>query len=208
MDSSQDDSLQLNKVPLGISLVFYGLELTALAIILMVAVPVVLAGDLAFLIRLLFGLSILLVGANILSFVGKALCLTAPSNMPGKQAVHAAVVLDVLAIGIQLASQFTTLPNLVTKSSNLLAIAAFVCFLLFLRQLGRFLHDDELTTKSAGLLKLGIALVVSLLLFMVSAVVMPLAGILFGLVALIVGLLGLIRYARLLLDFKKKLTRR
>lgn len=208
MDDSKDDSLQLNKVPLGISLVFYGLELTALAIILMFAVPFVLGGNLALLIQLLFGLSILLVGASILSFVGKALCLTAPSDMQGKQAIYAAVVLDVLAIGIQLASQFTTVPQLVANSSNLLAIAAFVCFLLFLQQLGRFLHDDELTTKSAGLLKLGMALVVSLLLLVVSAVVMPPASSLFGLVALILGLLGLIRYARLLLGFKKKLTQR
>ena len=207
MDTSQYDSLRLNKVPLGISLVFYGLELTALAIILMIAVPFVLAGNLMLARQVIFGLSILLIGAGILSFVGKGLCLTAPSEMQGKQAIYLAVVLDVLAILIQVASPFTTVPKMVGNSSNLLAIAAFVCFLLFLQQLARFLHDDELTSKSAGLLKLGIALVVVLVLLFVSAVVMPLAGILFGLVALVLGLLGLVRYARLLLGFKKKLTR-
>jgi hypothetical protein len=206
MDSTQGKLLRLNKVPLGISLVFYGLELTALAIILMFAVPFVVAGNLALLIQVVFGLSILLVGASILSFVGKALCLTAPSDMQGKTAIYTAVVLDVLGIVIQLASQFTTVPKMVADSSNLLAIAAFVCFLLFLQQLGRYLHDDELTSKSAGLLKLGIALVVSLVLSLASAFVMPPAIIVFGFVALILGVLGLIRYARLLLGFKKKLS--
>jgi hypothetical protein len=206
MDSTQDKLLRLNKVPLGISLVFYGLELTALAIILMFAVPFVVAGNLALLIQVVFGLSILLVGVSILSFVGKALCLTAPSDMQGKTAIYTAVVLDVLGIVIQLASQFTTVPKMVADSSNLLAIAAFVCFLLFLQQLGRYLHDDELTSKSAGLLKLGIALVVSLVLSLASAFVMPPAIIVFGFVALILGVLGLIRYARLLLGFKKKLS--
>jgi hypothetical protein len=206
MDSTQDKLLRLNKVPLGISLVFYGLELTALAIILMFAVPFVVAGNLALLIQVVFGLSILLVGVSILSFVGKALCLTAPSDMQGKTAIYTAVVLDVLGIVIQLASQFTTVPKMVANSSNLLAIAAFVCFLLFLQQLGRYLHDDELTSKSAGLLKLGIALVVSLVLSLASAFVMPPAIIVFGFVALILGVLGLIRYARLLLGFKKKLS--
>jgi hypothetical protein len=206
MDSTQGKLLRLNKVPLGISLVFYGLELTALAIILMFAVPFVVAGNLALLIQVVFGLSILLVGVSILSFVGKALCLTAPSDMQGKTAIYTAVVLDVLGIVIQLASQFTTVPKMVADSSNLLAIAAFVCFLLFLQQLGRYLHDDELTSKSAGLLKLGIALVVSLVLSLASAFVMPPAIIVFGFVALILGVLGLIRYARLLLGFKKKLS--
>ena len=205
-DTSQSDVLRLNKVPLGISLVFFGLELTALALILIFIMPLVLGGNPALLASALLGLTILFLAAGILSFVGKALCLTAPSDMGGRQAIYLAVLFDALAMSVNVISKFVTLPKLVASSSSLLTIIAFTCFLLFLEDLGRFLHDGDLTRKSTGLLKLWIVLVVSSILTAVCAVAMPVAVLFLAIVLIVLGLLAVIRYARLLLDFKRKLA--
>ena len=208
-DSSENGLLRLSKVPLGISLMFYSLELAALAGIPIFVMPVVrLAYGVipSLLTPVMHGLPILLLVAGILGFVGKALCLTAPTEMRGRHAIYLAVILEVLATSVFVTSKFVTVPKLVAGSSSLLAIAALACFLLFLEELGRFLHDDDLASRSAELLKLGIVFVANVVLMLVCAVAIPVAAFVLGIGVIYFGLLGVIRYARLLLDFKRKLA--
>lgn len=206
MTTADQEPLPLRKVSQGISCVFYGLELSALAVLLGFVVPFAVAGDFALAMKLILGLGVLSIAAGLLGLYGKALCIASPSEMRGKEFIYAAVTLDVVAIVIQLASQFTSVPGIITGSTTVLWVAGLACFLLYLARLGRFVHDDELAARSAGLVKIGVSLAATLVLSCASAFTMPAAGILFGLVALILGVLGLMRYSRLLSDFLKRLA--
>lgn len=205
--SAQVESLQATQVPLGISLVYYSLALMLLAIIGVFLTPFVLSGNPMLAVRAIAGLGLLIIVASALSLVGTGLCLTAPNEMPGKEAIYFAVGLDAAAILINVASHFTTLPRLIVAMPNLLAIAGFVSFLAFLKHVGGFMRNNELTRQAEGALNLGIALVVVMVLSVISVFVMPLAGALLGLLGAILGLVGFLRYARLLHDLKQAFAR-
>ena len=206
MTTATLESRPLRRVSQGISSVFYGLQLSALAVLGGFVVPFALAGDFALAMKVILGLGILSIVAGLLGLYGKALCVASPSEMRGKEFIYAAVIMDVLAIVIQLASQFTSVPRIIAESTTLLWVAGLACFLFYLARLGRFVHDDELATRAAGLIKIGVAVAATLALSFASVFTMPAAGGLFVLVALILGVLGLIRYSRLLLDFRKRLA--
>lgn len=205
--SAQVESLLATQVPLGISLVYYSLALMLLAIIGIFLSPFLLSVNPMLAVRAIIGLGFLILVASVLSLVGTGLCLTAPNEMAGKGAIHLAVALNVAAILICVAGYFTTLPRLIVASPNLLSIAGFVCFLVFLMHVGSFIRNDELTSRAEGLLNLGIALVVVMVLMVGSVAVMPMAGALLGLLALILGTVGFLRYARLLHDLKQAFAR-
>ncbi|MCX7421320.1 MAG: hypothetical protein NT013_17500 [Planctomycetia bacterium] len=205
--SVQVKSLQATQVPLGISLVYYSLALMLLAIIGMFLSPFLLSGNPMLAVRAIIGLGFLILLASVLSLVGTGLCLTAPNEMAGKGAIHLAVALNVAAVLICVASQFTTLPRWIVASSNLPAIAGFVCFLVFLMHVGSFIRNDELTSRAEGLLNLGITLVAVMVLMAASASVMPMAGALLGLLTFILGAVGFLRYARLLHDLRQAFAR-
>lgn len=205
--SAEVESLQATQVPLGITLVYYSLALMLLAIIGIFLAPFALSGNPLLAVRAIVGLGFLILLASVLSLVGTGFCLTAPNEMPGKEAIYFAVALDAAAILINVASHFTTLPRLIVAIPNLLAIAGFVSFLVFLKHVGGFMRDNELTSQAEGALNLGIALVVVMVLSIVSVFEMPLAGALLGLLGLILGLVGFLRYARLLHDLKQAFTR-
>lgn len=205
--SAQVESLQATQVPLGISFVYYSLALMLLAIIGIFLSPFLLSGNPLLAVRAIVGLGLLIIVASVLSLVGTGLCLTAPNEMPGKEAIYFAVALDAAAILINVASHFTTLPRLIVAMPNLLAIAGFVSFLVFLKHVGGFMRNSELTSQAEGALNLGIALVVVMVLSVASIFVMPLAGALLGLLGAILGLVGFLRYARLLHDLKQAFAR-
>lgn len=205
--SAQVESLQATQVPLGISLVYYSLVLMLLAIIGIFLLPFLLSGNPLLAVRAIVGLGVLIIVASVLSLVGTGLCLTAPNEMPGKEAIYFSVALDAAAILINVASYFTTLPRLVVALPNLLGIAGFVSFLVFLWHVGGFIRNNELVSQAEGALHLGIALVVVMILSVISAFVMPMAGALLGLLGLILGLVGFLRYARLLHDLKQAFAR-
>ena len=205
--SAQVESLQATQVPLGISLVYYSLALMLLAIIGIFLSSFLLSGNPLLAVRAIVGLGFLILLASVLSLVGTGLCLTAPNEMPGKETIYFTIALDVAALLINVASHFTTLPRLIVALPNLLAITGFVCFLVFLKHVGGFLRNNELTSQAEGTLNLGIALVVVMVLSVVSIFVMPLAGALLGLLGAILGLVGFLRYARLLHDLNQAFAR-
>ncbi len=206
--SAQLESLRATQVPLGISLVYYSLALMLLAIIGIFGSPLfLLSVNPMLVVRAIIGFGFLILVASVLSLVGTGLCLTAPNKMAGKGAIHLAVALNVAAVLICVASQFTTLPRWIVASSNLPAIAGFVCFLVFLMHVGSFIRNDELTSRAEGLLNLGITLVAVMVLMAASASVMPMAGALLGLLTFILGAVGFLRYARLLHDLKQAFAR-
>lgn len=201
--SAQVASLQATQVPLGISLVYYSLALMLLAMIGIFVAPLALSGNPLLVVRAIVGLGVLIIVGSVLSLVGAGLCLTAPNEMPGKEAIYFAVAFDAAALLINVASHFTTLPRLIVALPNLLAITGFVCFLVFLKHVGGFMGNNAITSQAEGTLNLGIALVVVMVLSVVSVFVMPVAGALLGLLGAILGLVGFLRYARLLHDLKQ-----
>ena len=205
--SAQVESLQANQVPLGISLVYYSIALMLLAIIGMFLSPFLLSGNPPLVVRAIVGLGFLIIVGSVLSLVGTGLCLTAPNEMPGKEAIYFAVAFDAAALLINVASHFTTLPRLIVALPNLLAITGFVCFLVFLKHVGSYMGNNAIASQAEGALNLGIALVVVMVLSVVSVFVMPVAGALLGLLGAILGLVGFLRYARLLHDLKQAFAR-
>lgn len=205
--SAQVESLQATQVPLGISLVYYSLALMLLAIIGLFLSPFLLSGNPLLALRAIAGMGVLIIVASLLSLVGMGLCLTAPNEMPGKQAIYFTVALNAAGILINVASHFTTLPRLIAASPNLLAITGFVCFLMFLKEVAEFMDNSELFRQAVGALNLEIVLVVVMILSVLSVSVMPRAAMLFGLLMAIFGLVGFLRYARLLHDLKQAFAR-
>lgn len=97
---------------------------------------------------------------------GKLLCLRAPPQMSGKAYIVFAVLIDFFALVLCVTAQLKVLPPLLVATSPLLSVIAFVFFVLFLRQLGNFLGDSEITGLAAGILQMGVWIVLlSLLLF-------------------------------------------
>ena len=196
----------LGKVPLGVTLVFYGLELTALGILVSLFTPYVLAGNLALGTRVFQGAMVLLLVAGGVTFVGKLLCLTASSEVGGKPAVILAVLLTLIAVVTSAVWQVTPPPMNGDKVVNVLTTAAFVCFLLFLRKLALFLGDAELGRQASGVLIVGVAAVLSLTGFVAGVLFfLPIVAIGGAVAAAICGVLLLLRYSRLLLAFSRKL---
>lgn len=205
--SAQVALLKATQVPLGISLVYYSIALMLLAIIGIFLSPFLLSGNPLLVVRAIVGLGFLIMVASVLSLVGTGLGLTAPNEMPGKEAIYFAVAFDAAALLINVVSHFTTLPRLIVALPNLLAITGFVCFLVFLKHVGGFMGNNAITSQAEGTLNLGIALVVVMVLSVVSVFVIPVAGALLGLLGAILGLVGFLRYARLLHDLKQAFAR-
>lgn len=197
--------LSMPKVQLGISLVFWGLELTALAILVILVTPFVAARNLAILLAVMTGIPIMLVIAGLMSMVGKILCLAVPGEMEGKGVIYVCVAFDLISLLISLAEKVTTVPAILSQWVGFFPVIGFVLFLIFLRKLAEFIQNNDLAEKAGGLLKLGIALVVFVLLAFVSAFRFPIGIFVFGLIAVIAGLIGLVRYSRLLLAMKNVL---
>jgi hypothetical protein len=192
---------------LGISLVFYGLLLLVAALLLTILTPV-----LAFTIEspspflALFIVPILLIAASIVGLVGKILCLAAPDETGGKQIVYVAVILDVSAALINLVSFVVPIPKFLDSISTLLGLTAFILFLVFLRQLAVFLKDAVLAERAAGVLKLGVGIVVTLVVAILGMLFFP-PLVLISIVTVILGVIGFILYLMLLGGLKQRLAR-
>ena len=200
--------LRKTKVPLGMECVFFGFLFYILVILIVFAVSWVNRSDPRKVGPILYWLTLSGFAATIVTTVGKLMCLTAPPQMSGKGTVYAAVAIDILSSSITIASLVRTLPALLTSAVNLLSVAGFVCFILFLQQLGDFMGERDLRERGSGVLKMGIGIVVLWLLIIGLAMLalakaLPLfvAGLgisLLWLVLLVVGIIFVIRYAGLL----------
>ena len=203
--------LRKTNVPLGIRLVYIGFMLFLLAMFVASAIPWTFRNNprgLVSFLPVLLGLGYLILASTITTTVGKALCLTAPPQMSGKGVILVAVAIDLLAQAIAVVKMLMVLPPLLTSSINLLSVAGMVCFVLFLKHLGRFLKEPDIAERATGLLTLGICIVgmwlsIIVLSFLVVARVLPeivggLGVMLLAIALLIAGVIGIMRYVGLL----------
>lgn len=152
--------LRNTKVPLGIDLVYFGLLAYILIVLLTTALPFTLLlnrNNIQTLLSILGWLSLAIFATTTVTTAGKLMCLTAPRHMAGRETIFVAVAIDVLPWLITLASWVTVVPPLLKAVVNVLSIAGFVCFLLFLRYLGDFIGERDLGERATGIFKLGIA---------------------------------------------------
>lgn len=208
--------MRRTKVPLGIDCVFFGFVASVLVILIVFAVTWSSRGNPVNLIPLLYGLSLVGFAATVVTTVGKLLCLTAPSNMSGRGSIFAAVAIDVLSLSITVASQVTVVPPLLRGAVNLLTLAGFVCFIVFLQNLGDFLGERDLRERGTGILQLGIGIVVLLALQIGLAlgaqaralppIIAGLGLLMLMLVLLVIGILFAIRYGGLLMTCRYALS--
>jgi hypothetical protein len=194
----------------GVLLVYIGFALLLLALIGGFIAGMALGKDLQTLLFVVRIIGFLVFTSNILTTIGKLLCLTAPPQMPGKLIIFLAVFFDLAGLSIGIAKLIMEVqpPLRDNLIPNLLALASLVSFVLFLRKLGDFMRDRNIPDMATGLLKTGmgiIALYVLLILLVLATaynIIAPIpAGI--GLLLVIIGLLvlgviGTIRYGALL----------
>ena len=195
--------LQKTKVPLGIDCVYFGFLLTIAVMFGAFALDWSFRGNLRILLPGLLGLLLLGFAANILTTIGKLMCLTAPPQMTGKWSISLSASIDILALVVGVAGHFRFLSPFVLAASKLIPIIGFLFFLLFLKQLGVFLGERDISERANGVAAVGIAIVVLWLAIILQLFVFPMraamvVGLLIGVILLIVGIIGVIRYLRLL----------
>ncbi len=170
-------SLRLTKVPLGISCVFFGFLLnTFVNLVVDLGLPWYFQNARFF----GWGLWIGWLLAGLLAGIGCLLCLTVPSQMPGKRYALLAALFNLIALAwnmIPFGWRLTVLPAWMTTGTNLLELTGSlwlmlhvqiivgwftllplvgaICFILFLKHLGHFLRERDLAARAAGLLKFG-----------------------------------------------------
>ncbi|MFM9960126.1 MAG: hypothetical protein ACKV2Q_02760 [Planctomycetaceae bacterium] len=200
--------LRKTKVPLGIDLVYYGFLLFILVVLGAFCVGLTLRGNVQQMTPILYGLSLVSFAATIVTTAGKLMCLTAPPQMSGKGGLYFAVAIDVLSLLITVANMMKVLPPVLAGAISLLSVAGFVCFVVFLQNLGDFLGERDIRERGSGVLQWGIGVVVLWLLLIglgvlavaraLPVIIAGLGVMLLGIVPLIVGIIAVIRYVGLL----------
>lgn len=205
-----------SSVPLGITWMYYGLLIGVIGMIgLCSMVMLSQAGQrgAGSPLVILFGLAMVVAAGLIV--LGKLLCLSVPSKIPGSGGVLVSLVFDGFAILFSIAQsgQGAGLSVL----ANLLAVGSLVSFLMFLKGLGEFCERHDITDRAAEVHWLGIMLVALWLLLLgftslVAARVVPLGiggtGIgMLGVVAGGLGILVMVRFAGLLSMCRSALSR-
>ena len=158
----------------------------------------------------LFGMAII---APVLTIVGKLLCLTASSQMPGKGSLVLALVFDGIAFLITLVRHggYYTI-------AHLIGAAGSVCFLVFLKKLGESLRLEHLTERATAVLYLGnmyIALWIvqfglanGFMFKQVPLIVVTIGMNLLDYLLFVIGLVGAASYAGLLSKYRRALSNR
>lgn len=150
------------KVPLGIDLVYFGFLAYILIVLLTMVLPFTFARNLASirtLLSILWWLNLATFVTTTVTTIGKLMCLTAPRQMVGRETIFVAVAIDLLPWLTTVASWITVVSPLLKSAINVVSVAGFVCFLLFLRYLGDFLGERDLRERATGIFKLGIGCV-------------------------------------------------
>lgn len=233
-------SLRLTKVPAGISCVFFGLLLST---IVKLVVYVGMAHDpQTVMMKLFWVLRIPWLLAGFLTGIGCLLCLTAPSRIVGKRYATLAAIFNLMALAwdIMPMALHTVFPtwsldgfDLITLTGSMwlsqrvqVYVTVFslppllgaICFILFLKHLGRFFGERDVAARAAGLLKFGAWAVVlwfALIGFLWFGGVRVLpnsvwraAHWLSGYLLLIAGIISIVRYALLLQSCRSALSNR
>lgn len=140
--------------------------------------------------------------AGIVTAVGKLLCLTAPPQMTGKNFIIAAVSLDGVAFLLPILSLFVPLLRLFAMGANLISLAGFVCFVLFLKCVGQFVNEPDVVERADRVMTMGWCSIGSWIVMLGVVIFGGRGGLLLvailGFVTLICGVMLAIRYAGLL----------
>lgn len=150
------------------------------------------------------GMVVLMLCSSLVTAIGKVLCVSAP-QMSGKPFIYLAAGADVASICVNLGSFFVTIPSFLSRSVGLVSIIGMFCFVLFLRELGRFQGDDNITDRATHLLNLcGVQIGIMLFIVMgffvsfIHPVAWVVLSMIFGIVAIILGFVCVVIYAMLL----------
>lgn len=198
-------------VPLGLACVYWGFMTTVFAMIFGFVGSLALITNPDLLVVWVMVSGVVVIGASLATMIGKLMCLTAPARMSGKTFIVIAVLIDLLSVALGIANLVSDMPPSLGAFNSLMSVTGFVCFILFLQQLGRFVRESDIVDRATGLLTLGISLVVIwglMLTFLglllngilnVQLAVFGLYLVRFGMFAVfIMGIVGIVRYAGLL----------
>lgn len=151
------------------------------------------------------GMAVLMLCSSLATAIGKVLCVSAPPQMSGKPFIYLAAGADVASICVSLGSFFVTIPPFLSRSVGLVSVVGMFCFVLFLRELGRFQGDDSITDRATHLLNLcGVQIAIMLFIIVgyfvsfISAWTWVVLSMIFGIVAIILGFVCVVIYAMLL----------
>jgi hypothetical protein len=137
---------QMGVLANGIKLVFWG-TLIRLSSIVFTVLATVLASPALFLVAV--GVSLL---GGLLSTIGRIVCLGAPSEIGGKGLLIGAVLCDLAAVGIVLASVFGDTGPLASLISQLLWLATLILFVLFLRVVATSIGQPHLVDSAQSVI--------------------------------------------------------
>ena len=150
-------------------------------------------------------MNILMACASIATAIGKVLCMSAPAQMSGKPFIYIAAFADVAALCVIFSPYFLANPPAISGSDVLISMVGTYCFVLFLRELGRFQRDDVVIHRATTLLNLfgfeiGIVLFIFLGYFLhfIPAMLWIMLSILGSVVAFILGFVCVVYYAMLM----------
>jgi hypothetical protein len=138
------------------------------------------------------------VGSGLLSFVGKLVCLSSSEPARGRGAISIAVACDILGVLLAVVAVVLGLPPVLYLMQPILSLVGFVSFMIYLRELARYLGRPDLARAATVLLQLGIGSVVLIVLGVCTAFIFPLVGL--GLIAasLVANVVWVFLYYRLL----------
>lgn len=183
----------------GINCVYFGFMILSLLMVVIVVSSLLGPVRVA---RMMPLLSVVGFLASILTAAGKMMCLSAPSQMQGKKFIYVAVAIDLLALLLPILGLFVPLPRVLVGATNLFSFAGLICFVLFLKSLGQFIEESDVSDRAENVLTFGGAFI-GLWLVMIALLIASPKGavflvLIFGFALVVVGALLGIRYAGLL----------
>jgi hypothetical protein len=213
------DRSAISKMHIGLSMMFYGIILTFLAILVILiamAFDTSRAGAETAFLLLSVGM-IMVIVSQVLSILGPICCLGAPEDMPGKGLLYVSVIFQLISVGMSLTQGFfvPNLPQGVAYAGMLLGFIAVALFIAFLRRVGEYIGNPGLSRRASETLNTLIVAVVLCALVAVCVAVCLVAnqpalgfvGSVIGLVVLGTAIVFLVRYIDLLARGKNTLGR-
>ena len=203
----------IEKVQRGISVIYYALILRILTLIISLVFSFINIGNANIL------LNLGMFSSSIMDLTGKSFCLSTPRETKGKTLIYISLLIDVLVqvvfltinainaglipIGEFQAKLFLAWVFSIMICMTIAKILADACFLLFLRQLAKFIHSKEILDMATSLLAaLTIFIVILSLSFIIAEEIIRSAMIL---IVILIGILTFVQYSRLLDGLRKKL---
>ncbi len=193
------DSAGLRQTGRGLSVYYYGIVFVLLGAILYFGAQFFARGmgDAA----IILGVAILclIVVGGLMLLVGPFFCLAVPAESGAKGMVTASVICTLLSIALALGGEFEVLDLRLAKMGNLIGLIGSICFMIFMKNLARFIGREDLARRAVRVLVAGSVVFV---LWIGTAVTVALqaasnqfargGAVSAGLIMLVVGLAGII----------------